>query len=640
MTRSSRLTGLFALFSLITGAADKDQWIAYGHDPGGQRYSPLTQITPSNIKDLKPAWTFHTSDAYKPKRGRATAFEATPLYVDGLLFLSTPLGRAIALDPVHGKQVWTFDAHIDKDAGYGDYASRGVSTWKDKAGQRRIYMTTIDAKLFAIDAKTGKLCDSFGNQGVIDLRTGLRNPVRDYSSYEETSPPAIVGDRIVVGSGVADNQAVQAPSGEIRAFDAQSGKLLWTWDPIPQQGEAGWEPEQARKTGAANAWSVISVDTKRNLIFLPTSSASPDYFGGERLGDNLYANSVVALDAKTGKRVWHFQTVHHDLWDYDMAAPPILFSRQDHGKKQDVVAAASKTGQLFILDRQTGKPVFPVEERTVAKSDVDGESSSPTQPFATKPSGLMPEHLAAKDAWGADESDRAWCEGKISKLRHDGIFTPPSIKGSLMIPGNIGGMAWGGFTFDPVHQLLIFPVNNLPAEVRLIPRDRFKSERESNERNIGGDWEFAPQHGTPFGMARHILLTPKHHLPCIAPPWGQMVAVDVNHGDVRWRSTAGQLPWLASLPGSEKWGSPMLGGPISTAGGLVFQAGTFDGAIYAFESRTGKPVWKHRLSTSARSTPMTYLGPNGKQYVVIAAGGHGIDEAGKLDDSLMAFALP
>ncbi|MBV8572207.1 MAG: PQQ-binding-like beta-propeller repeat protein, partial [Acidobacteriaceae bacterium] len=463
-------------------------WPVYGHDPGGQRYSPLTEINAANISSLKVAWTYRTGDAYQPKHGRPTAFEATPLYIDGTLFVGTPLGRVIALDPVTGKERWSYDPHINKDAGYGDYATRGVSTWKAPDGHRRIFIATIDARLIALDAQTGKLCTGFGDNGAIELHNGLRIPARDFSDYEETSPPPVVGRTIIVGSGIADNRATDQPSGEVRAFDAETGKLKWTWDPIPQDphapGANTWKNGSAQKTGAANAWSVIVADPARNLVFVPTGSASPDYYGGERLGDNLFADSVIALRADTGKMVWYFQTVHHDLWDYDVASPPLLFDLPHDGSTIPAIAIGSKTGNLFLLNRVTGKPIFGVEERPVAKSDTPGEEASPTQPFPLKPEPLTAQTMTAKDAFGINDADRQWCQAEISQLHTTGIFTPPSVQGTLVIPGNIGGMNWGGMAYDPQTHLLVLPNNHLASEVKLIPRADLENVRNSRGRKL------------------------------------------------------------------------------------------------------------------------------------------------------------
>ena len=630
-----RLT--IALFATCIGllAQTGGDWPVWGHDPGGQRFSPLASVNRRNVGALKVAWTFRTGDGYKPKRGNnATQFEATPIYADGTLYIATPLGRVIALDPVTGKQRWAYDGKVPKDAGYGDFANRGVSTWKSPSGQRRIFIATVDARLIAIDAATGKPCADFGDNGVVDLRHGLRiaPAANRFADYEETSPPAIVGNTIVTGSGIADNGSVSQPSGEVRGFDAVTGKLKWSWDPIPQdskaQGAETWKNGSAQRTGAANAWSVIAADAERNLVFVPTGSASPDYYGGERLGDNLFANSIVALRADTGQPVWHFQTVHHDLWDYDVASPPVLFDVRRNGRTIPAIGVGSKTGNFFILNRVTGEPVFGVEERPVPKSDVPGEAASPTQPFPVAPRPLSRQSVNPDEIQGP-ESDRKWCREEIAKLRSEGIFTPPSVAGSLLIPGNIGGMAWGGAAFDPGSRLLLIPVNNFAAEVRLIPRGTFMM--------LPG-WEYAAQSGTPYAMARRFLRAPGGW-PCTPPPWGTLNAIDADTAAVKWTVPVGNFPKLGAAPAPPaQYGSISLGGPIVTAGGLVFMAGTLDPALRVWDVSTGKELWKGDLPASARAMPMTFRGPDKKQYVVVCAGGWGADVAPP-DDYVIAFAL-
>ncbi len=625
----------------LVGAAQDADWAAYGRDPGGERFSPLGDVRRENVAALEVAWTFRTGDAYSPKEGRPTAHEATPLHLDDTLFLSTPLGRVIALDPITGKQRWAFDAQVPRDKGWGDYASRGVSAWR-RGGDRRIFVATIDARLIALDAATGKPIPTFGERGAVDLRKGLRIPPTGFADYAVTSPPSVVGDSIVVGSAIADGTDKVHPSGEVRAFHAVTGKLLWSWDPVPQDpnavGADTWKGGAAGRAGSANAWSVIVADESRNLVYVPTSSPSHDYFGGERLGDNLFSDAVVALRADTGARVWHFQTVHHDLWDYDVASPPILFDWRRDGRTVPAIAIASKNGHLFILDRQTGQPLIPVEERPVPRSDVAGEVSSPTQPFPAAPASLTRTTLAASDAWGATDEDRAWCRSTIAALRNEGLFTPPSLQGSLVIPGNVGGVAWGGMAHDRVNDLLIMSVNNLAAEVRLVPRGKEDSERSAGR--LSGEFEFHPQRGTAYGVVRRFLLAPGTRLPCTPPPWGTLVAVKPSSGEIAWRSPLGKLPWAERFPDAVKWGSIALGGPIVTAGGLVITAGTLDPSIYAFDVATGAQLWKGTLPTSARATPMTYRGRDGRQYVVVSAGGHAVDGGPALGDYVVAFALP
>jgi quinoprotein glucose dehydrogenase len=611
-------------------------WPYYGGDAGGSRYSPLTQIDKNNVTKLRPAWEYHTGDVSDGSDNRRKSeFETTPIVAGGTMFLSTPFSRVVALDPETGREKWSFDPKIDLHGPYSEgLVSRGVTLWTDpgkaegEACRRRVFLATIDARLFALDAATGQPCADFGVGGQIDLTRGVANIIRR-GEYEETSAPAVAEDLVIVGSSIADNDRVDSPSGQVRGFDARTGSLRWSWNPIH---------ESIAPTGAGNVWSTISVDESRGLVFAPTTSPSPDYYGGKRPGDNKWADSVVALSAKTGDMVWGFQLVHHDLWDYDTAAQPVLAALRRNGVEMPVVIAGNKTGNLFVLDRETGKPAFGVEERAVPKSDADGEEASPTQPFPLAPPPLVPQHLTAEDAWGPTPEDRDACRADMEKLRSEGIFTPPSIAGTIAFPGNLGGMNWSSGAFDPGHQTFVTNVNILPMEVHLIPRDRYqqveKSAREGQFRA-----EVSPQHGTPYGMSRQVLRSPSR-LPCNPPPWGALVAVDLSNGTIRWSvplgTTADLLPNLA--PAIR--GTPNLGGPIVTAGGLVFVAAAMDDYLRAFDIETGAELWKGRLPAGSQALPMTYrLRPDGKQFVVIAAGGHG-KLGTKLGDSLVAFALP
>jgi quinoprotein glucose dehydrogenase len=635
---------LYAQASTSTSAGE---WTAYGHDALGSRYSPLAQITRENVTGLEIAWTYRTGDTTHARQ--PTKFEATPLMVDGTLYLSTPFARVIALDPETGREKWTFDPHTDRGMNWGDWANRGVSTWLDgrapagSACRRRIYVGTIDARIFALDARTGSVCTGFGENGVISLKRGLRNAPAYKEEYELTSPPAVIDGMIVTGSAVADNNRTNAASGEVRAFDARTGKLRWSWDPVPRDStDAAWDTWRgivAHSTGAANAWSVLAADSARNLVFVPTGSASPDYYGGERVGDNRYANSIVALRASTGKVVWSFQAVHHDLWDYDVASPPALVEIMRDGHKRAVVVQATKSGQLFVLDRDTGVPVFPIEERAVPQSTVPGEHSSPTQPFNTVIPPLSPQSLPLDSVWGPTTADREACLAQIRPLRNEGIFTPPSVEGTLAVPSNIGGAHWGGVTYDPAHHLAIVPVNRIPALVQLIPLEKIDTAEISRNESRLGD-QYTRMHGTPYVMRRRMITSPSR-APCTPPPWGALVAINLETGARAWEVPLGDPSSVArGLAGVSKTplGTPNLGGPISTAGGIVFIGATMDPALRAFDTESGRELWKGKLPGGARATPMTYqVTSNGRQFVVVSVGG---SEDWGNGDYVVAFALP
>ena len=614
-------------------------WPAYGGDAAGHRFAAASQITPANVGQLKPAWVYRTGDLLR-RHGR---FEATPILVDGTLYVSSPLGRVSALDPQTGAERWTYDPMIDLHGSYGDLANRGVSAWLDAAAaagspcRRRIYIGTVDARLIALDGVTGRPCDDFGSHGVVDLTRDLLNAPMELGEYEVTSPPAVVGGVVIVGSSVGDNNRLDAPNGVVRAYDAKTGSERWSWDPIARTpgapGYDTWRGTYAHQTGAANAWSVLSADTARDLVFVPVGSASPDFYGGERLGANQYSSSVVALRASTGQLVWAFQVVHHDLWDYDVPAQPVAFTLHRGGKELPALAVATKMGHLFILDRTNGQPLVPVEERAVPPSDVTGEVASPTQPFPPPAYRFVPESLPPSDAWGVSSETKEKCRAWIASLRSEGIFTPSSLRGSIHCPGHIGGFNWSGVSIDERDGILVAPVNRLAHVVTLIPRDSIRAMRRAHP-----GVEINGQRGTPYGMMRQTLLG-SDGLPCTPPPFGELVAFDLTRGTVRWRVPHGYLRGMADTPAGRAMGSVALGGVLITAGQLVFSSGTLDEHLHAYDLATGREVWSTPLPAGGHALPMTYLA-GGRQYVVVAAGGHDRLGPDRLGDYLIAFAIP
>jgi len=621
----------WVLFALVMAAASRVAfgqaagdagWAFYGGDAGGARYSTAAQIKRENVTRLKVAWTYRTEAlAVQTDLNQKAAFEATPILVDGMLYLSTPYDHVIALNPKSGTKAWEFFPKLDLRHGYSEVTSRGVAAWKDvklKSGAAcalRIFVGTLDARLITLDGKTGERCPDFGEDGQVDLTRDV--DLQDVGDYQVTSAPAIAGDLVIVGSSIGDNRAVNVERGIVRAFDVRTGKQRWSWDPIP------WAKDTNPRTGAGNAWSTISVDVERDLVFVPTGSASPDYFGGIRKGDNKWANSVVALKASTGALVWGFQVVHHDLWDYDVASQPTLFTWKD---KTPAIAITTKMGRVFVLDRRNGKPLFPVTEQTVPKSDIPGETAWPTQPSGIS---TVPEGLKAGDGFGFTAEDKKWCDERIAASRSEGIFTPPSLQGTIVYPGNAGGVNWSSSAFDPQRHLLIMNTNHLAMWVKLIERDKITAVYGARKENrMGG--EFARQSGAPFAMYREPFLGPKG-TPCTSPPFGTTVALDLFTGKKAW-----DVP-LGTYRDTMQTGTINFGGAIVTAGGLVFTAASMDGFLRAFDADSGREIWKYELPAGGQATPITYS-MGGKQYLVIAAGGHG-KLGTKQGDYVLAFAL-
>ncbi len=617
-------------------------WPTWGGDAGGTRHSPLTQITRENVGRLELAWRFHTGDVSDGSLTRGkSVFEATPILAGDTLYLCSPFNRVFALDAETGAQRWVFDPKVDV-AELWQLACRGVAFWSDAGSEavgacrKRIFTGTLDGRLLALDAESGELCRDFGAAGSIDLMRGL-GTVRA-GEYGVTSPPTVIGDVVAVGALVGDGRRTDAPAGVVRGFDVRTGALRWAFDPVPP-GTPPLPPaadgSPRYHAGTPNAWSVFSVDPARDLLFVPMGNASPDFYGGVRNGFDHYSSSVVALRGQTGERVWSFQTVHHDLWDYDVSAQPTLIDVYRDGRPRAAVAQATKMGHLFLLDRETGVPLFPVEERAVPQGGAPGEELSPTQPFPTQPLPLHPPGLSPDDAWGLTPWDRGKCREKIAASRSEGIFTPPSLVGSIQYPGVAGGINWGGVAYDPARRVLVTNTNRMANVVTLVPRAQIEAVVAQKVARRG----VHPQRGTPYAAAVDVLVSPLG-VPCTAPPWGTLLAIEIETGRVLWEVPFGSTRDLAPFPFWFDWGLPSMGGPLATASGVVFIGAAMDDSLRAFDIESGALLWKQRLPAGAQATPMTYrLRPDGRQYLVIAAGGHGTMGT-TLGDELLAFALP
>ncbi len=623
----------------VREAPPSGDWRHYGGDAGGTRYSSAGEITRDNVKSLAVAWSYSTGDVLSKSEAilRDSAGEATPIFVEESLIFCTPFNEIIAVDPGTGAEKWRYDPKINLDQRPANqFVCRGVTHWTgggDGACSSRIFSGTNDGRLIAVDAKNGEPCTEFDGDGEVFIDPGME--LVWPGEFQITSPPVVLGDVLVTGSSISDNVRLEAPRGTIRAFNARTGAPLWTFDPVPRSAEEpnakDWAGEFPRKEGHANAWAPMSIDAVRGLIFAPTSSPSPDFFGGARPGDNRYANSVVALKAETGEVAWSFQTVHHDVWDYDVPSQPGLYTILKDGKLRDVVAQTTKTGLIFVLDRDTGEPVIPVEERPVPQDGVPGEALSPTQPFPVAPEPLVPNRLDPKDAFGVTWFDKRACEKAIRELRADGLYTPPTEQGTLFLPFTGGGGNWGGPAFDPSRNLLVVNMSNFPHRIMAIPADKVEAAEVTFH-----DSEVSPQTGAAFGSLREEILSPLG-LPCTPPPWGVLAAVDLSDGHIVWRRTLGTTEELAEGIALEL-GTPTIGGPTITAGGLVFIGATLDHYLRAFDVDTGVELWKGPLPTVGIATPMVYEW-KGRQYVAIFSGGYGSVET-KFGDSLVSFALP
>jgi len=643
---------LCAALAAPVGARDNSGgWPVWGGDPGGTRFSPLTQVTPANVGELAVAWEYHTGDtSVLHPDAPPSSFLATPVLHDNTLYFCSGLSRAFAVDAETGEERWVFDSKPRLGSPW-TAKCRGVALWQDRdvrAGapcRTRVFMGTLDGRLVAIDASTGKACEDFGAHGAVDLRQGLG--VVTNGEMAMTSPPLVIHDLVVQGAMVMDNQRADSPGGVIRAWDARTGALRWAFDPVPPGAPSpeaiGAPAGQRYHSGTPNSWGIASADVERDLVFIPFGSPGLDFVGGHRNKQGFdrayYANSVVALNATTGAPVWHFQVVHHDLWDYDVAAQPVLIDIEKGGERVPALVQATKMGHLFILNRETGEPLYPVEERPVPQTTVPGEYTAPTQPFPTFPQPLHPYGVSPDDAWGFTFYDREACREKIEAADNEGIFTPPALdRHTIEFPGVAGGQNWGGLAYDPVHNLLVMPQNYVVAFNMLLRRDQVTLDSEDFRA-----FDYSPNLGTPYVVKHEILLSP-FGVPCIAPPWGTLLAVSLDTGEKTWEVPFGtprdMVPGLSWFPFFPEMGFPSAGGPIVTDSGLVFIGGALDNYIRAYDVRDGVELWRHRLPAGGQATPMTFRGAtSGRQFVVIAAGGHSTMRT-TLGDTLVAFTLP
>ncbi len=601
---------LLAAASSLAGQSD---WPVYGHDPGGMRYSPLKQITVSNVAKLHRAWTYHTGDT-----GRQ--FETTPIVVGGRMYLSTQRTRIVALEPETGREIWSYDPKVARFI-----AHRGVSYWPgDSQTPPRIVFGTGDGRLIALDAATGKLVREFGENGEVNLRAGVTDGFPN-AAYGVSSPPAIYRDLIIVGPTVQEGPTF-GPSGDPRAFDARTGNLVWRFHTVPHPGEPGnetWAGGEGWKNRAGpSLWGLINVDPERGMVFLSTGNPADSFYGADRKGTNLYANCVIALDAATGKLRWHYQVVHHDIFDYDLVGNPALVEAVVDGKRIPAVAQITKMGLLFVLDRLTGKPVFGVEERPVPASDVPGEEAWPTQPFPLKPPPLARTTMRADEVTRRTPEAERYCRELFEQMRVGQLYTPNGTNQTLLFPGSMGGGNWGGVSFDPSLRYVFVNTSNLGTFARMVQSPKGAQVPYRNE----------------SAYARFV---DADRYPCQQPPWGELTAVDLSTGDVAWKTVLGNFD---ELDGMKNTGTPNAGGSIATAGGLVFIAATHDARLRAFRSRTGQELWARNLDATGNATPVTYMGRDGRQYVVIAAGGPANlrnvgQNAANIADTVIAFSL-
>lgn len=581
------------------------EWAQYSGDPTGTRYSPALQVNRRNVPHLREVWRISLGDSSRHSVTAATAlrrsrgplcarcrpnarrFESTPLMWNGTLYATSVTGKVYALDPVTGRTRWMFDPGVDTNLQYPEgLTSRGLSSWSDPVSlgtscRRRLFVTTVDARILALDADRGSLCRGFGIEGTV--RFAERPVVISHPKYSITSPAAILGDLVIVGATAPKNGARPVP-GIVKAFDARTGRQVWSFQPLGGKDSA--QTHSTAAVGGGAVWSLMSVDQERDLVFLPTSSAGPDHYGGNRPGENRFASSVVAVRGTTGQVVWSFQVVHHDLWDYDLAAAPVPANIIFDGGTVAALIVGSKTGMIYVLNRETGAPLYPIEERAVPRSDIPGENTSPTQPFSTHLPQLHGTRLTADSAFGATSAERAFCRRWIAALRNDGIFTAPSLEGTLLWPGFWGGLNWDGLAWHPGLRRLVVLMKRVGMVVQLTQRGRAPMPQPSSLGIEASDLE-----GTPYVVRRMPLVAPSGN-PCTPPPWSSLSAIDFDGGTLRWTKAVGTVPWLESHARYADWGSIAFGGAMVTDGGLVFVASSQDDVFRAMDIDTGETLWK------------------------------------------------
>ncbi|WP_313113203.1 glucose/quinate/shikimate family membrane-bound PQQ-dependent dehydrogenase [Pseudescherichia sp.] len=627
----------------VAKGSQQTDWKHWGNTTHGDRFAALDQINKQNVNQLEVAWTAHTGDIPQ-SNGSGAEDQNTPLQVGDTLFVCTPYSKVLALDVDSGKEKWRYDSKAtapnwQRCRGLGYYEDAQavpVPAAQPAACARRLFLPTTDARLIAINADNGQPCADFGDNGAVDLSIGMGEVKPGY--YQQTSTPLVAGNVVVVGGRVADNYSTGEPPGVVRAYDVHTGKLAWAWDP-GNPAITGLPPEgQTYTRGTPNVWSAMSYDARLNLVYLPTGNATPDFFAGERTAlDDKYSSSIVAVDATTGQVRWHYQTTHHDLWDFDLPAQPLLYDLPDgKGGTTPVLVQTSKQGMIFMLNRETGEPVAKVEERPVPAGNVEGERYSPTQPYSVGMPMIGNQTLTESDMWGATPIDLLICRIEFKAMRHEGVFTPPGLDRSLQFPGSLGGMNWGSVSVDPNNGLMFVNDMRLGLANYMVPRAKVAKNASGIEMGI------VPMEGTPYGAMRERFLSPLG-IPCQKPPFGTMSAVDLKSGKLVWQVPVGTVqdtgPLGIRMHMPIPIGMPTLGASLSTQSGLLFFAGTQDFYLRAFDTATGSEIWKARLPVGSQSGPMTYVSPKtGKQYIVINAGG--ARQSPDRGDYIIAYALP